>query len=53
MLSSTATGEISGYGTVGLVAVALLLPVLWWVGKVRAADDLPLPTPIKEEATAT
>ncbi|MES2488243.1 MAG: MFS transporter, partial [Pseudomonadota bacterium] len=44
MLSTTATGQISGYGTVGLVAVALLLPVLWWVGKVKAADDQPLPT---------
>ena len=42
MLSTTATGQISGYSTVGLVAVALLLPVLWWVGKVKAADDQPL-----------
>ncbi|PTU31520.1 MFS transporter [Stenotrophobium rhamnosiphilum] len=44
MLSTTATGQISGYSTVGLVAVALLLPVLWWVGKVKAADDQALPT---------
>ena len=53
MLSSTATGEISGYGTVGLCAAGLLLPVLWWVGKVRAADDQPLAASIKSEAPVT
>ena len=53
MLSTTATGEISGYGTVGLCAAGLLLPVLWWVGKVKAADDLPLAATIKVESAAT
>jgi predicted MFS family arabinose efflux permease len=53
MLSTMATGQISGYGTVGLCAIGLLLPVLWWVGKVRAADDPPLAASIKSVSTVT
>lgn len=39
MLSTSVTGQINGYGTVGLVAVALLLPVMWWIGKISPADE--------------
>ncbi len=53
LLSTSASGHINGYGTVGLVAVGLLLPVLWWIGKVRAADDQPLQASIKNGAATT
>ena len=42
MLSSpTPAGPISGYGTVGWVAVALSLLAVWWVGRVSADSDQP------------
>lgn len=37
MLSSTPSGQIVGYGTVGWVAVALALLSAWWIGRVKAA----------------
>ena len=41
MLGTAAGGRITGYNTVGLVAVSLLLPLLWWIGKVGAAEAAP------------
>jgi MFS transporter, DHA1 family, inner membrane transport protein len=37
MLSNTAGGQISGYGTVGWVAVALTMLAVAWVSRVKAA----------------
>lgn len=42
MLSTSASGQINGYNTVGLVAVALLVPLLWWVSKVGAPEAPPV-----------
>jgi predicted MFS family arabinose efflux permease len=43
MLSSSASGQIIGYGTVGWVAIGLLVLVLLWVGRVKAAGTQPAP----------
>ena len=42
MLSTSVSGQINGYDTVGLVAVALLIPLLWWVSKVGAPEAQPV-----------
>ncbi len=42
MLSTTATGQIEGYGMVGWVAVGLLVLVVLWVGRVQAAASRPV-----------
>ncbi|TXI10444.1 MAG: MFS transporter, partial [Rhizobium sp.] len=44
MLSTSINGQINGYNTVGLVAIALLMPLLWWVGKVGAPEAPALAT---------
>lgn len=45
MLSTSASGQINGYDTVGVVAVALLVPLLWWVSKVGAPEAKPVVVP--------
>ena len=39
MLSNTPGGQISGYGTVGVVATILALIAIWWVGKIKSVDE--------------
>jgi len=41
MLSTTASGQIAGYGTVGWVAVGLAMLAILWVGRVHGAMDKP------------
>jgi DHA1 family inner membrane transport protein len=44
MLTSTSSGQIAGYGTVGWVAVTLTTLAALWVGRVKtAADKAPVP----------
>lgn len=43
MLSTTSSGQIEGYGTIGWVAVGLAIATVFWVSRVRAAAD-PKPT---------
>jgi DHA1 family inner membrane transport protein len=50
-LSTSADGRITGYGTDGWIAIALLAFAMLWIGRVRprldpAPDALTLPTPI-------
>lgn len=42
MLTTSINGQINGYNAVGLIAVALMIPLLWWVGKVGAPEAQPV-----------
>ncbi len=48
MLSTTANGQIVGYGTVGWTAIALAIAAVLWVNRVKSADQNKQPTSTKE-----
>lgn len=43
LLTTDATGHISGYGTTGWIAAALALTTAFWVSRVSAAEERPVP----------
>ncbi|MDT8842339.1 MFS transporter [Paraburkholderia fungorum] len=51
MLSSSPTGQIVGYGTVGWAAVAVALVAIFWISRVHGAQSsLPPTTPLGSNA---
>lgn len=53
LLSTSANGQIHGYNHVGLLAIALLLPLLWWIGRVGAAQPWQADVPAAAITPAT